>query len=175
MEQKAANRKEQKVGNHCIDDGAMSPQKRRKINGDTDPAASNLQRDFRNGGNLSSVPVVSAFSSSSHQANSKGEETHAHFWDDKDDLLQEVLKYLDVASLVEKKQVCTHWKNLCTRTIDQKNGDAPRPFQSRDELREAILKYVSSVNNPQDAEEISASYGWPIGTCLSYTSPSPRD
>ena len=133
-----------------VDDGTMmNPPKRRKIDEDTPQEASDPEGDWNNW----SQPAK----------NNGASEAHANFWDDKDDLLREVLKYLDVASLVEKKQVCTHWKALCTRTIDQKNGGVPRPFQSRDGLRKAILKYIDAKDNPKDAEKIAASYGWPIG------------
>ena len=76
-----------------------------------------------------------------------------------DGILIDVLSYLDVPSLIAKKQVCIKWKILSTKAIDQKCGGIPQPFQSNGELKDAVRKYIDTGANP----------------CLLYTSPSPRD
>eukprot|EP00978_Attheya_sp_CCMP212_P009241 scaffold21810_cov41-Attheya_sp.AAC.3 len=68
--------------------------------------------------------------------------------------------FLDVPTLVEKKAVCRSWRALFTTTIEQK-ASTPHAFESRDELRNAVKKYADY--NPNDAEEIATTYGWPIG------------
>ena len=78
-------------------------------------------------------------------------------------VLLEVLEYLDVASLVEKKQVSSQWQELCVQAIDRKCGGAPKPFQTNEELKKVIRKYIKSSNNTQEAEEIASTYSWPIG------------
>ena len=78
-------------------------------------------------------------------------------------VLLEVLEYLDVASLVEKKQVSSQWQELCVQAIDRKCGGAPKLFRTNKELRGAIQKYINSSNNTQEAEEIASTYSWPIG------------
>ena len=78
-------------------------------------------------------------------------------------VLLEVLEYLDVASLVEKKQVSSQWKDLCAQAIDRKCGGAPKPFRTNKELNRVIEKYINSSNNAQHAEEIASTYSWPIG------------
>ena len=80
-----------------------------------------------------------------------------------DGLLLEALAYLDVTSLVQKKQVSCQWERLCSQAIDQKCGNAPQPFRSNDELKIAVRKYINTIENPKDAEVISKTYGWPIG------------
>ena len=80
-----------------------------------------------------------------------------------DGLLVEALAYLDVTSLVQKKQVSCQWERLCSQAIDQKCGNVPQPFRSNDELRTVVRKYIKTIEDPKDAEEIAKTYGWPIG------------
>eukprot|EP00978_Attheya_sp_CCMP212_P043326 scaffold280680_cov60-Attheya_sp.AAC.2 len=62
-------------------------------------------------------------------------------------------------TLVEKKIVCRSWQRRFTETVDQK-APTPRPFQSGQELRDAVNKYVQY--DPDDADEFATTYGWPI-------------
>ena len=77
-----------------------------------------------------------------------------------DDVASYILTFLDVPTLVQKKAVCRSWKVLFSNTIHQK-ASTPQPFQSRDELRAAVNKYVKYSH--VDAEEFAETYGWPIG------------
>ena len=74
-----------------------------------------------------------------------------------------MLSYVDVAGLVQAKQVSSQWKEWCTQAIDQKCGGTPQPFQTNQELTAAVRKYVNSKDNPEEAEEIAKTYGYPIG------------
>eukprot|EP00978_Attheya_sp_CCMP212_P012761 scaffold31898_cov47-Attheya_sp.AAC.1 len=77
-----------------------------------------------------------------------------------EDLTPHILSFLDVPTLVQKKAVCRSWQRLFTEAVDRKASRTPRPFQSRQELRGAVNKYVKY--DPDDAEEFASTYGWPI-------------
>eukprot|EP00978_Attheya_sp_CCMP212_P045282 scaffold340347_cov51-Attheya_sp.AAC.1 len=82
--------------------------------------------------------------------------------DDKapEDVGRYILSYLDVPTLVRKKAVCRSWQLLFTSTIHQK-ASTPKAFQSPEELKEAVNKYLKY--NVDDAEEFATTYGWPVG------------
>ena len=69
------------------------------------------------------------------------------------------LSFLDVTVLVEKKQVCKKWQQLCTQAIDNK-CPTPKSFKTNKELRDAVRKYCANI--PREIEEIAISYGYPI-------------
>jgi surface protein len=89
-----------------------------------------------------------------------------------EDLLLPILAYLDVKTLIEKKQVSRSWRVSCTEAIDAKRTASSRKsFTTNQELCEAVKKYCgynqdthsySQCFDPQDAEEIAQTYGYPI-------------
>jgi surface protein len=87
-----------------------------------------------------------------------------------DDLWLLVLSHFDVKTLMEKKQVCRSWCHSCTEAMDAKQTMA---FSTNQQLRQAVQKYCrydeatesyssQHQNNPQDAEEMAQTYGYPI-------------
>eukprot|EP00978_Attheya_sp_CCMP212_P026112 scaffold85188_cov30-Attheya_sp.AAC.1 len=70
-----------------------------------------------------------------------------------------ILSFLDIPTLLRKKAVCRSWKMLCSNTISQK-ASTPKPFESSEELKEAVNKYTQY--NLYDADEFAETYGWPI-------------
>jgi surface protein len=88
-----------------------------------------------------------------------------------DDLWLPILVYLDVKTLIEKKDVCRSWRVNCTAAIDAKQTACSRKaFTTNAELRKAVQKYCGyneatnsySQCDPQDTEEIAQTYGYPI-------------
>eukprot|EP00978_Attheya_sp_CCMP212_P025054 scaffold79864_cov46-Attheya_sp.AAC.1 len=77
-----------------------------------------------------------------------------------EDLAPHIINFLDVPTLVQKKIVCRSWQRRFTEMIDQKAPTPTRPFQSGQELRDAVNKYVQY--DPDDADEFATTYGWPI-------------
>eukprot|EP00978_Attheya_sp_CCMP212_P015371 scaffold39659_cov52-Attheya_sp.AAC.4 len=77
-----------------------------------------------------------------------------------EDVGRHILSFLDFPTLVQKKAVCCSWQILFTNTIRERES-TPKPFQSRDKLKEAVDKYTKY--NLDDAEEFAETYGWPIG------------
>lgn len=69
------------------------------------------------------------------------------------------MQFLDVATLVEKKQVNKEWKELCAKAIVAKCKSA-HPFQSNKELKEAVEKYCQ--NDPLEVDQLACTYGYPI-------------
>jgi hypothetical protein len=67
-----------------------------------------------------------------------------------EDLGCHILSFLDVPTLGQKKTVCRSWQILFTNTINKK-ASTPKPFQSRRELDDAVMKYAKY--NPDDAQE----------------------
>jgi hypothetical protein len=80
-------------------------------------------------------------------------------WSRQDGLLLDVFSYLSVVTLVETKQVCKKWQELCTKSIKNK-CEHPKNFKTNNELRTAAQRYCQ--NNPDDIEEIATTYGYPI-------------
>eukprot|EP00978_Attheya_sp_CCMP212_P015008 scaffold38565_cov61-Attheya_sp.AAC.1 len=72
-----------------------------------------------------------------------------------EDVGRHILSFLDVPTLVRKKTVCRSWKLLFTNTIDEK-ASTPKPFESNEELREAVKKYTEY--NIVDAEEFATTH-----------------
>eukprot|EP00978_Attheya_sp_CCMP212_P041886 scaffold246015_cov55-Attheya_sp.AAC.2 len=77
-----------------------------------------------------------------------------------DDVGHHSIGFLDVSTLVKKQIVCCSWRALFTTTIEQK-APTPQAFKTGDELQIAVKKYEQY--NPNDAEEFTTTYGWPIG------------
>eukprot|EP00978_Attheya_sp_CCMP212_P033532 scaffold135641_cov68-Attheya_sp.AAC.1 len=77
-----------------------------------------------------------------------------------DDVGRHILGFLDVPTLVQKKVICRSWCTLFTNTVEQK-APVPNPFESSNELRNAVEKYAQY--KPADAEAFATTYGWPIG------------
>eukprot|EP00978_Attheya_sp_CCMP212_P005708 scaffold12806_cov55-Attheya_sp.AAC.6 len=77
-----------------------------------------------------------------------------------EDVGRHIVGFLDVPTLVKHKAVCRSWRALFTDTIQLK-ASTPQPFQTGDELRNAVQKYAEY--NPNDAEDFATTYGWPIG------------
>jgi Mycoplasma protein of unknown function, DUF285 len=88
-----------------------------------------------------------------------------------DDLWLPILAYLDVKTLIEKKEVCRIWRVNCTEAIDAKQTATSRKsFSTNHELCQAVKKYCGynqatfsySPCDPLDAEQIAVTYGYPI-------------
>mmetsp|Transcript_9610 Transcript_9610/g.10672 ORF Transcript_9610/g.10672 Transcript_9610/m.10672 type:complete len:213 (-) Transcript_9610:47-685(-) len=79
---------------------------------------------------------------------------------EQNDLLLQIMSFLDVTVLVQNKAVCQNWKTLCTKSIDKKCV-SKRKFRGNKELRECVKRYLCF--SPTDAEEFAQSYGWPMG------------
>eukprot|EP00978_Attheya_sp_CCMP212_P044198 scaffold303839_cov48-Attheya_sp.AAC.1 len=79
-----------------------------------------------------------------------------------EDLTPHILSFLDVPTLVRNKAVCRSWRRLFTEAVDRKAriSTTRRAFQSNQELRDAVNKYVKYDSD--DAEEFATTYGWPI-------------
>eukprot|EP00978_Attheya_sp_CCMP212_P005068 scaffold11197_cov32-Attheya_sp.AAC.1 len=54
-----------------------------------------------------------------------------------EDVGRHIVSFVDVPTLVKKKVVCRSWRALFTDTI-QRKASTPQPFQSGDELRNAV-------------------------------------
>eukprot|EP00978_Attheya_sp_CCMP212_P043944 scaffold295518_cov38-Attheya_sp.AAC.1 len=76
-----------------------------------------------------------------------------------EDVGRHILSFLDVPTLVQKKNVCRSWRILFTNTINQK-APTPNAFTSHVELKVAVKK--NAKHNLVDAEEFAQTYGWPI-------------
>jgi surface protein len=88
-----------------------------------------------------------------------------------DDLLLPILSHLDVKTLIEKKRVCSTWRDTCTEAINAKQtSTTQKAFSTNQELRQAVLKYCGYDDDttsylqcdPQAIEEIAQTYGYPI-------------
>ena len=82
-------------------------------------------------------------------------------WESQNELVVEVLKYLDVPTLDQTMLVGQRWSHLCTVAITSKCSNRPKAFDTKAELRDAVHKYTH--NNPNNAEALATTYGWPIG------------
>eukprot|EP00978_Attheya_sp_CCMP212_P048616 scaffold550884_cov59-Attheya_sp.AAC.1 len=76
-----------------------------------------------------------------------------------EDLTPHIISFLDVPTLVQKKIVCRTWQRRFTETVHRK-APTPRPFNSNQELRDAVNKYANY--DPDDAEGFATTYGWPM-------------
>jgi surface protein len=86
-----------------------------------------------------------------------------HQWLNHDDgvLVVHALSFLDVKSLLQKERVNKTWRKLCKETIKTKcSPHGPKPFQSNQELRDAIDKYCKCEASAM--EDITSAYGYPI-------------
>lgn len=80
------------------------------------------------------------------------------------DVFSCILSYLDTATLIAKKGVCTEWRDICTAVVTAKAPTPKQVFQSKMELHETRVKYrCRCLENPELAEDIASTYGWPIG------------
>eukprot|EP00978_Attheya_sp_CCMP212_P031916 scaffold122425_cov36-Attheya_sp.AAC.1 len=77
-----------------------------------------------------------------------------------EDVGRYIAGFLDVATLVKKKTVCRSWRAVFTDAIERK-AHIPKAFECATELQIAVKKYEQC--NPNDAEDIATTYGWPIG------------
>jgi hypothetical protein len=69
------------------------------------------------------------------------------------------LSFLDVKTLSQKELVNKNWQNLCKKTIDDKCGpNGPKPFQSKQELKDAVNKYCSIRHQASEMEEFACTY-----------------
>jgi surface protein len=75
------------------------------------------------------------------------------------EIVTEVLKFLDVQTLLRTKAVCKEWQCKCTVVIDFK-GTNSNSFETNQELKDAVRRYKNS--NPDEDEELASTYGWPI-------------
>jgi hypothetical protein len=77
------------------------------------------------------------------------------------------LSYFDVKALIEKKVVSRPWRQTCKESIDAKQA---KTFSTYEELCQAVKKYcgddddheATPSSNPQVAEAIAQTYGYPI-------------
>jgi Mycoplasma protein of unknown function, DUF285 len=68
---------------------------------------------------------------------------------------------LDVKTLLKMERVNKSWRQLCKKTIDDKcSPNGPKAFQSKQELRDAVVKYCKY--EAESMEEIACIYGYPI-------------
>jgi hypothetical protein len=77
-------------------------------------------------------------------------------------------------TLVQKKQVCRDWKQLCTNAMDAKSSTetTQKAFPTNHKLQAAVKKYwgyfeimdqyLQQQCSQKDAKEIATTYGWPI-------------
>src|SRR5687768_920713 len=79
------------------------------------------------------------------------------------DLFYPILAYLDTATLIRQKAVCKEWQDVCSAVIAFKSPTPRKAFSTNKELRKAVRKYMKSTVQPEYAEEIASTYGWPIG------------
>jgi surface protein len=72
------------------------------------------------------------------------------------------LSFFDVKHLLLLERVNKTWRKLCKKAIQDKCGhqDGPKTFQSKQELRDAVLKYCKY--DAVSMEEIACTYGYPI-------------
>jgi len=83
-----------------------------------------------------------------------------------DDMLEFILSFLDIVSLLKKKRICKRWEALCTLNIDKKS----RVFEFEKELKDAIRVYNDIKHNYNisfemkaiEIEPIASIYCWPI-------------
>ena len=83
---------------------------------------------------------------------------------DADNLLRNILSYLNTLLLVEMKCVNKNWSRCCTITIDDKltkSGTRRRRLRTNEELRDAVTKYIAE--GFVLADEFAVTLGWPIG------------
>ena len=74
-----------------------------------------------------------------------------------------ILSFLYVTELIEKKVISTEFEDICKTAIKQKvPWDGPIKFDSLINLRHYVIKYINS-KNPLDIEYIASKYGYPIG------------
>jgi hypothetical protein len=88
-------------------------------------------------------------------------------WHNQDDgaLLMYAFSFLDVKTLLLKESVNKTWQKLCEDTIHAKCGEhGPKPFQSKQELKDAVEKYCTQTAT--DTEQIACTYGYPIDKTL---------
>jgi len=76
-------------------------------------------------------------------------------------ILSHALPFLDVVSIVDKKIVCTKWRDHCEAAIDSKGRDIKKAFANNEELREKVRQYVKGDHD--DIEDIAREFGYPIG------------
>ena len=75
----------------------------------------------------------------------------------------EVLAFMDVPNLVQMKSVCHQWHRVSTHAIYHKCGDQRKAFQSHEDLRHSVAKFIRNMENRDDAEVIVRTHGYPIG------------
>jgi len=104
------------------------------------------------------------------QNNNQDSSSISHISGLNDDLLGIILSHLDVITLSPKKAVCKRWEKICTLVVDRKAPSPITPFQSKSELKKALLVYTQDKNKRGykervliEAEEVASVYGWPIG------------
>ena len=93
-----------------------------------------------------------------------------------------IFSHFDVKSLIEKKRVCQTWLEICTAAINAKQTLATkRAFENNEELCLEVRRYCGyepdldrdrdpplvarntyGCCEPDEAEEIAQTYGWPI-------------
>lgn len=74
-----------------------------------------------------------------------------------------ILSYLDVTKLIQKKAVSSEFRELCDRAILAKiNPGGPTKFKKITWLRHYLNMYLTS-KRPEDMEYIASTYGYPIG------------
>jgi surface protein len=68
---------------------------------------------------------------------------------------------VDVKTLLQMEKISKTWRQFCKKTIDDKCGNnGPKPFQSKQELVDAVEKYCKY--EAEAMEEIACTYGYPM-------------
>ena len=75
--------------------------------------------------------------------------------------LIDTLSMLPLVDLLKYQKINKTWRDLCKRAIDRKRPGPPKPFQSNQELCDAVRKYCTY--DPEAMEELACTYGYPIG------------
>jgi hypothetical protein len=67
-----------------------------------------------------------------------------------------------VKTLIKKKRVCRHWRQMGTKVIEAKRTSSTRKvLTTNQELCDAVGRYCEA-KDPDAVEKIAATYGWPI-------------
>jgi hypothetical protein len=87
----------------------------------------------------------------------------------------DIASHWDVATLIEKKQVCQEWKEVCSDAIGAKRTETTQKvFSSNQELRLTLVKYCrynakTLASTPNGVPErtqrrlpVPSTYGYPI-------------
>jgi hypothetical protein len=73
-----------------------------------------------------------------------------------------LLSFLDVKTLLHKETVSKTWRTLSETTFRKKCCGRPKTFESKQELKDAIMTFFHYPYRGVAMEEIACTYGYPI-------------